>query len=104
MSFLHSFARLPNGHVLATFQSHGANNEGPGGVAELDEDGRVVRSRSASDSTADQTTLRPYSLAVVPALDRVVVALTYMPIPTWHPLRGSIAASGCEKFPLSKYK
>ena len=53
--------------------------------------GRVVRSRSAADSTADQTTLRPYSLAVVPSLDRVVVALTYMPIPTWHPLRGSIA-------------
>ena len=91
LTFLHSFARLPNGHVLATFQSHGANNEGPGGIAEFDERGKVVRSRSASDSTADQTTLRPYSLAVVPALDRVVVALTYMPIPTWHPLRGSIA-------------
>lgn len=91
LSFPHSFARLPNGHVLATFQSHGSNNEGPGGIAELDDRGRVVRSRSASDSTADQTALRPYSLAVVPSLDRVVVALTYMPIPTWHPLRGSVA-------------
>jgi hypothetical protein len=90
LSFPHSFVRLPNGHVLATFQSHGPNNEAPGGIAELDERGRVVRSRSAADSTADQTTLRPYSLAVVPSLDRVVVALTYMPIPTWHPLRGSI--------------
>ena len=91
LSFLHSFARLPNGHVLATFQGHGPGNEAPGGIAELDERGRVVRSRSASDSTADQTTLRPYSLAVIPALDRVVVALTYMVIPTWHPLRPSIA-------------
>jgi len=91
LTFLHSFARLPNGHIVATFQSHGPNNEPPGGIAELDERGQVVRSRSAEDSTADQTTLRPYSLAVVPALDRVVVALTYMPIPTWHPLRGSIA-------------
>ena len=91
LSFLHSFARLPNGHVVATFQSHGANNEGPGGIAELDERGRVVRSRSAGDSTADQTALRPYSLAVVPSLDRIVVALTYMPIPSWHPLRASIA-------------
>ncbi len=91
LSFLHSFARLPNGHVIATFQSHGPNNEGPGGIAELDERGRVVRSRSASDSTADQTALRPYSLAVVPSLDRIVVALTYMVIPTWHPLRESIA-------------
>ncbi|HEY8311837.1 MAG TPA: hypothetical protein VIG47_14840, partial [Gemmatimonadaceae bacterium] len=91
LSFLHSFARLPNGHVLATFQSHGPDNEAPGGIAELDERGRVVHSRSAFDSTADQTTLRPYSLAVVPSLDRVVVALTYMVIPSWHPLRASIA-------------
>lgn len=91
LSFLHSFARLPNGHVLATFQAHGPGNVMPGGLAELDERGRVVRSRSAADPAADQTTLRPYSLAVVPALDRVVVALTYMPIPSWHPLRRSIA-------------
>jgi hypothetical protein len=91
LSFLHSFARLPNGHVLATFQAHGPGNVSPGGLAELDERGRVVRTRSAADPTADQTTLRPYSLAVVPSLDRVVVALTYMPIPSWHPLRPSIA-------------
>jgi len=91
LSFLHSFARLPNGHLLATFQAHGSENVSPGGIAELDERGRVVRSRSAADSSADQTTLRPYSLAVVPSLDRVVVALTYMPIPTWHRLRPSIA-------------
>lgn len=91
LSFLHSFARLPNGHVLATFQAHGPANVSPGGIAELDESGRVVQSRSAADPGADQTTLRPYSLAVVPSLDRVVVALTYMPIPSWHPLRPSIA-------------
>jgi hypothetical protein len=90
LSFLHSFTRLPNGHVLATFQAHGPNNVGPGGIAELDEHGRVVRSRSAADPSADQTTLRPYSLTAVPALDRVVVALTYMTIPTWSPLRPSI--------------
>jgi len=90
LNFLHSFARLPNGHVIATFQSHGVDNTGPGGIAELDEMGHVVRSQSAADSSADQSTLRPYGLAVVPSLDRVVVALTYMPIPTWHPLRPSI--------------
>jgi hypothetical protein len=56
----------------------------------MDERGRVVRSRSAADPAADQATLRPYSLAVVPALDRVIVALTYMVIPSWHPLRPSI--------------
>ena len=90
LGFLHSFVRLPNGHVLATFQAHGSDNQSPGGLAELDEAGHLVRSQSAADPSADPTTLRPYSLAVVPALDRVVVALTYMPIPTWHPLRPSI--------------
>lgn len=90
LSFIHSFARLPNGHVLATFQGHGRNNEAPGGIAELDAKGHLVQSRSAADSSADQSALRPYSLAVVPSLDRVVVALTYMPIPTWHPLRPSV--------------
>jgi len=87
---LHSFVRLPNGHVIATFQGHGPKNAAPGGIAELDDHGRVVRSRSAGDSSVEQATLRPYSLAVVPSLDRIVVALTYMPIPTWHPLRPSI--------------
>ena len=91
LSFLHSFARLPNGHVLATFQAHGPGNVSPGGIAEIDARGRLVRSRSAADPSADQTTLRPYSLAAVPALDRVVVALTYMGIPSWHPLRPSVA-------------
>ena len=90
LSFLHSFARLPNNHVLATFQAHGPENVSPGGLAELNETGQVVRSTSAADPTADQSTLRPYSLALVPSLDRVVVALTYMPIPSWHPLRKSI--------------
>jgi hypothetical protein len=91
LSFLHSFVRLPNGHVLATFQGHGPNDEVPGGIAELDERGHVVRAQSAGDSTADQTTSRPYSLAVVPSLDRIVVALTYMTIPSWNVLRGSMS-------------
>jgi hypothetical protein len=90
LSFLHSFVRLANGHTLATFQGHGAGNVSPGGIAELDEAGALVRARSAADPSADRTTLRPYGLAVVPSLDRIVVALTYMVIPTWHPLRGAI--------------
>lgn len=90
LSFLHSFVRLPSGQMMATFQGHGPDNQAPGGIAVFDDAGRVVRSRSAADPSADQTTLRPYSLAVVPALDRVVVALTYMGIPAWHPLRPSI--------------
>ena len=91
LSFLHSFARLPNGHVLATFQAHGPDNVSPGGIAEIDQRGRLVRSRSVADPSADQTTLRPYSVAVAPSIDRVVVALTVMAIPSWHPLRPSVA-------------
>lgn len=84
LSFVHSFARLPNGHVLATFQGHGPENRVPGGLAEFDNSGAVVRSASAADPKAHvQETMRPYSLAVVPALDRVVVGLTAMGIPTW---------------------
>jgi hypothetical protein len=90
LNFIHSFARLPNGHVLATFQGHGPDNVSPGGIAELDERGHMVRLRSVADPLADQSTLRPYSLAVVPTLDRIVVALTVMTIPTWHPLRPSM--------------
>lgn len=91
LALLHSLKRLLYGHVLATFQARGPDNVSPGGIAELDERGRVIRSRSAADPLADQATWRPYSLAAVPSLDRVVVALTYMPIPSWHSIRGSVA-------------
>ena len=84
LSFLHGFVRLPNGHVVATFQGLGDDNRRPGGLAVLDERGRPVRVATAADPTADQDTLRPYGLAVVPELDRVVVGLTYMDFPPWR--------------------
>jgi hypothetical protein len=90
LSFMHSLARLPNGHVLATMQGHGAENRVPGGLAEIDDTGKIVRTASAADPAArNQDTLRPYSLAVVPALDRIVVGLTPMGIPAWSPMRGT---------------
>ena len=39
----HSFERLPGGNVLATFQNEGEGNNEPGGLAELDASGEVVR-------------------------------------------------------------
>lgn len=79
----HSYARLPNGHVLATFQQasgdhadhaeHGAT----GGLVEFDAGGHVLRSVSAAVPTVDPD-IRPYSLVVVPALDRVVSTATDM--------------------------
>jgi hypothetical protein len=72
----HSYLRLPNGHVLATFQ-HDHRQEGTGsgltgGIVEVDEDGKVVRASSNADSTFLGALLTPYSLVVLADLDRVV--------------------------------
>jgi hypothetical protein len=94
----HSYLRLPDGDVLATFQMQhrvttdgapvaspdGAGHdgmsaaaEGPGGLVELTPAGRVVRSRSADTPGLDPAT-RVYSAGVVPALDRIVTTTTDM--------------------------
>jgi hypothetical protein len=73
----HSFARLPGGNVLATFQHRIEERAATGGLVELDSAGRVVRVAPAAAPRIDPT-LRPYSLAVVPALDRVVTTATDM--------------------------
>ena len=69
--FPHSFVPLSNGHEVATFQYSGGFNKAPGGLVEFDTDGRIVRSSSAADPQVDPN-IRPYSLAVIPKLDRVV--------------------------------
>ena len=69
----HSFAHLSNGHTLATFQYSGGFNVAPGGLVELDGEGRVVRTSDAADGAADPD-IRPYSLAVSEKLDRVVTS------------------------------
>ena len=51
----------------------GERNVDPGGLVELTDDGEVVRTASAADPEAGGALIRPYSLAVVPDLDRVVV-------------------------------
>ena len=73
----HSYLRLPNGHVLATFQHahHGASEEPmgtSGGLVEIDDQGRVIRSASNADPAFTGALLTPYSLVVLPDLDRVV--------------------------------
>jgi hypothetical protein len=70
----HSYGRLPNGNVLATFQGTGERNLDPGGLVELTDSGEIVRSASAADPAAPDALLRPYSLAIVPQVDRVVVS------------------------------
>jgi hypothetical protein len=66
----HSFVHLANGNTLATFQYSGGFNHAPGGLVEFDPQGRVVMSASAA--VPGHPDIRPYSLAVVEKLDRVV--------------------------------
>lgn len=76
----HSFVRLPNGNVLATFQMRHAHEGGgmrTGGLVEMTPSAAVVRSVSADFPGADPG-MRVYSAAVVPALDRIVTTTTDM--------------------------
>ena len=71
----HSYLRLPNGNVLASFQHAHHLAEGQsdsGGLVEIDDQGKVVRSSSSADPSVPNTLLTPYSLAVLPDVDRVV--------------------------------
>ncbi len=73
----HSYVRLPNGHVLASFQHvHHGEPEGlkggSGGLVEIDDNGTVIRAASSKDAAFPDTLLTPYSLAVLPDIDRVV--------------------------------
>lgn len=74
----HSFWRLPNGNVLATFQmQHDSLGMAPGGLAELTPRGDVVRATSSNYPGVDRR-VRPYSAAILPDADRIVVTTTDM--------------------------
>jgi 56kDa selenium binding protein (SBP56) len=72
----HSYVRLSNGHVLATFQhAHHRESEGSGkagGLVEIDDQGKVIRSAGSADPAFPGALLTPYGLVVLPKLDRVV--------------------------------
>jgi hypothetical protein len=74
----HSFVQLPSGNILATYQRQHGSGRPPGGLAELRRDGSLVRWSSAASAGIDSTSLQPYSLEVVPGLDRVVTTSTSM--------------------------
>jgi hypothetical protein len=90
----HTYLRLSNGHVLATFQ-YKADSMGPapmhmagvsmgtvehptGGLVEMDERGSVIRSGSAADTAIPDRRVFPYSVVEMPAIDRVVSTTTDM--------------------------
>ena len=98
----HSFLRLPNGHVLASFQveghmEHGSDREADhsqamampmtdagtqpgvhGGLVEIDDEGRAVRSASTADPSRPDDLLMAYSLLPLPDIDRVIVTNSSM--------------------------
>jgi hypothetical protein len=73
----HSYARLDNGHVIATFQWK-VGGALPGGLVELARNGTPLRWASAASNEVDSLQIVPYSLAVLPQLDRIVSTSTHM--------------------------
>jgi hypothetical protein len=83
----HSFLRLPNGHVLASFQQRRSEHDMAamhdmagmdgaglnGGIVEIDDSGKVIRAVSNADPAHPDCPLLPYSLMPLPKLDRVLV-------------------------------
>jgi hypothetical protein len=92
----HTYVRLPNGNVLATFQykqykadsvpasSHAhdttaaSSAHATGGLVEMDERGAVIRSVAAGDTAIPDRYIYPYSVLPIPALDRAVSTTTDM--------------------------
>ena len=97
----HTFIRLTNGNVLATFQyaadsnaaapthSHDGAMHGPsataqavthttGGLVEMDERGTVVRATSASDPAIRDRFIYPYSVLALAPIDRAISTTTDM--------------------------
>ena len=90
----HTYTRLANGNVLATFQykadsatsapahAHDATSAGgartTGGLVEMDERGRAIRSRSASDPAIPDPHIFPYAVLPVARIDRAVSTTTDM--------------------------
>ena len=75
-SYPHSFERLSNGNVLATFQNGQGSRQATGGIVELTPSAKLVRATSAADG--DFPEIRPYSLTPLPEDDLVVTTTTDM--------------------------
>lgn len=93
--FAHSFSELPNGNILATFQSKGSGNETPGGLVELTVEGKLVQIGDAGPGDPE-IFLRPYGIVLLPGQDRVVT--------TTFDMRGAGNASSMQVWRLSDLK
>ena len=75
-SYPHSFERLPNGNVIATFQNALGEPERTGGIVELTPSAKYVRSSSAA--VAGMPEIRPYSLLPLPDDDLLLTTASDM--------------------------
>jgi hypothetical protein len=93
----HTFMRTPNGHVIATYQfGDGTVTGDPGGIAEFDSRGKLIRSGSSRDAAFPTARIRTYGLALSPRLDRAVT--------TSSPMDNEIAADVIQIWRLSDLK
>ncbi len=75
----HSFKRLDNSHLLMTLQFGDSTRPGnPGGLAEVDAEGRLVRASSSADSAFPGAAIRTYALEALPGIDRVLTTSSPM--------------------------
>jgi len=90
----HTYLRLADGNVLATFQyladstsaAPGEGHDGmsmggthaTGGLVEMDERGTVIRSGAASDTSIADRRIYPYSVLAIGPIDRAVSTTTDM--------------------------
>lgn len=70
---VHTFIRLPDGNVLATYQFGDSTVAGnPGGIVVFDSHGRLLRQGSSRDAAFPGARIRTYGLAALPASDRAI--------------------------------
>src|SRR4051812_42399533 len=72
----HSYLRLPDGNVLATFQYKGEHSTG--GLVEMTERGKLIKSSSALDSSVGEGKVYPYAVLPIPKLNVAVSTSTDM--------------------------
>lgn len=81
IGWAHDFARLPGGHALVAFNAGAGAYAGPGGLAEVAEDGSVVQAARATMTGipgVGDTAFTPYALTPLPDRPRALVALGEM--------------------------
>jgi len=72
----HSYLRLKDGNLLTTFQYSGEHHTG--GLVEMDERGKLIRSASAADASIGADKIFPYAVLPIPKLNVAVSTSTDM--------------------------